>query len=164
MAPNLFQTVHAMVLPRPGRPIIDIENHQRRHGRHHSPAHNPVPISVNDKPHAGKSRPGRHIAQISNPQPLRCRRNELAFHQIPRADFGDRGAVNLAPGRPAQAAIAAIAPTDAADGLISSQQCRRLDVQTICPQQINGASGAPGPLSWVQIDSTPQRGYSLLNH
>lgn len=164
MAPNLFQTEHAMVLPHPDRPIIDIENHQRRHGRHHSPAHNPVPIGVNGKPHAGKSRPGRHTGQINNPQPLRRRRNELAFHQVHRADFGDRGAVNLALGRPAQAAIAAIAPTDAADGLLSSQQCRRLDVQTICPQQINEASGAPSPPNWIQIDSTPQRGYSLLNH
>ena len=68
------------------------------------------------------------------------------------------------PGPPAQAAIAAIAPTDAADGLISSQQCRRLDVQTICPQQINEATGAPSPPNWVQIDSTPQSGYSSLNH
>jgi len=100
MAPNLFQTVHAMVLPHPGRPIIDIENHQRRHGRHHSPAHNPAPIGVNGKPHAGKSRPGRHTGQINNPQPLRCRHDELAFHQIHRADFGDHGSANLAPGRP----------------------------------------------------------------
>ena len=109
MVHNIVQVKHAFMLAGPDRLLDPIEHHRGRHRRRRPPAQNPPRVSIDDEGHVGESRPGRHVGQVSHPQPVGCRRGELSLHEISRTRghrVGDRGALDLprmAPASPSSA-------------------------------------------------------------
>lgn len=109
MVDNSFQIEYTFLLAGPDGLFDRVEHHGGCHGRCHSPAQDPPGVGVDDEGDVGKSRPGRHVGQIGDPQPVRCRRPELSPHEISwpgRSRVGDRGVPWLAPDRAGQAQLA----------------------------------------------------------
>src|SRR6202011_4749152 len=106
MVDNVFQIQDTFLLAGPDGLLDGVEHHRGSHRGCHPPAQDSSRVSVDDEGNVGDPRPRRYIGQVGDPQPIRCRRTELALHQIRRAGcagVGDRGAPGLAPGGAGQA-------------------------------------------------------------
>ena len=91
------------------------------------PAQDPARVRVDDEGDVGEPRPGRHVGQIGDPQPVGGRRAELALHQVAgrgRCRVGDRGALGLAPDRAGQAQFGH-QPLDGAPGHLDALTVQR---------------------------------------
>lgn len=98
---NIFH-VPARSLTSPYRMLDRVEHQRGRHRSAGAPADDPARVSVDHERHVDPARPGRHIRHVGHPQPVRCRRRELALHQILRplsGRIGDRGAFDPAADR-----------------------------------------------------------------
>jgi hypothetical protein len=65
-----------------------------------APADDATGVDVHDERDVDPARPGRHVRQVGDPQPVRCRRSELPLHEVVGAGVdlpsGDRGPLDLA--------------------------------------------------------------------
>ena len=73
------------------------------------PAHDAAAVGVGDEGHIHESRPGPHVGDVRDPQPVRGGRREPALDKVPRplsCCVGDGGAPRLAPRHAAKAQVA----------------------------------------------------------
>jgi hypothetical protein len=96
---NIFQIDNTFLLASPDSLFDRVEDHRCGHRRCHPPAQDPARVGIDHERHVGKTRPRRHVGQIGDPQPIRCRRPKPALDQISRTHRDrvcDRGLAGLA--------------------------------------------------------------------
>jgi hypothetical protein len=101
MVDNIFQIENTFLLAGPDDLFDRVEDHRCSHRRCDPPAQDPARVGIDHERHAGKPRPRRHIGQVGDPQPIRCRRPKPAPDTISRTHrgrVGDRGRAGLASG------------------------------------------------------------------
>ena len=59
-----------------------VEHHLGFHVRRDPPAHDAAAVCVGDETHTGDTRPGGHMGQISDPQPVRRIRGEVTVDKV----------------------------------------------------------------------------------
>jgi hypothetical protein len=105
MVDNIFEIENTFLLAGEDGLFDGVEDHRGGHRRCDPPAQDPARVGIDDEGHVGKPRPRRHVGQVGDPRPIRCRRPKPALDTISRTHRGrvcDGGLAGLASGSTGQ--------------------------------------------------------------